>query len=148
MNVIDAPEFQLTRDVLAAKRKALAKSGYGNKPNATRPLTDAEEDLLWAQGFFGDDNPNSLLNGVWWLLSLHYGFRARHEQKQLKWGDVQYMVDQVTGAEGVVWAIERARKKKQGNVSENPRTFKPNIYSTGTERCSVKLHKSYRDHRP
>ena len=142
MNVIDAPEFQLTRDVLAAKRKALVKSGYGHKSNATRPLTDAEEDLLWAQGFFGDDNPNSLLNGVWWLLSLHYGFRARHEQKQLKWVDIQYMV---TGAEVVVWAIERAKKKKQGTVSENPQ---PNVYSTGTERCLVKLFKSYRDHRP
>ena len=56
VNVIDAPEFELTRNVLAAKRKALVKSGYGNKPNATRPLSDTEEDLLWAEGYFSDKN--------------------------------------------------------------------------------------------
>ena len=98
VNILVDPSFDLSRGVLSAKRKEHVKYGGGNKPNATRALTN-EEDILWSNGYFGDTNPDSLLNAVWWLLSIHYGFRARHEQRQLTWGDVKFEIDLVSGRE-------------------------------------------------
>ena len=44
-------EFETSRKVLAAKRKSLVqKAGKGNRPNATRSLTDDEEDKLFKSG--------------------------------------------------------------------------------------------------
>ena len=107
VNILVDPSFDLSRGVLSAKRKELVKYGGGNKPNATRALTNEEEDILWSNGYFRDTNPDSLLNAVWWLLSIHYGFRARHEQRQLTWGDVKFEIDLVSGREYIVWQTER-----------------------------------------
>ena len=38
-NIFEDEEFSRSRQVLAAKRKSLVQSGFGNKPNATRELT-------------------------------------------------------------------------------------------------------------
>ena len=78
VNILVDTSFDLRRCVLSAKRKELVKSGGGNKSNATRALTDDEEDILWSNGYFGDTNTDSLLNAVWWLLYIHYGFSAIH----------------------------------------------------------------------
>lgn len=42
--------FEKSRKVLPALRKSLVNNGMGNKPQATRALTDTEEDeemLVW-----------------------------------------------------------------------------------------------------
>ena len=51
-----------------------------------RPLSDAEEDLVFERGKFGDQDHEVLQRTAWWLLSLHFGFRARDESRKLKWG--------------------------------------------------------------
>ena len=59
-NILVQKEFQMSRKVLAAKRKSLVqKTGKGNKPNATRSLTD-EEDKLFKSGQFGVSSPEPL----------------------------------------------------------------------------------------
>ena len=45
-----APEFQMSRDVVEAKRTCLKKMGKGNKPNAQTALTEEEIAQLWEQG--------------------------------------------------------------------------------------------------
>ena len=42
---------------MVAKRKILVRQGKGNKPNATRKLTDEEEGKLFESGKFGDKDP-------------------------------------------------------------------------------------------
>ena len=65
----------MSRKVLAAKRKSLVlKAGKGNRPNATRSLTDEEEDKLFKRGQFGAFSPEALQRAMWWFLSLHFGF--------------------------------------------------------------------------
>ena len=49
-----------------------------------------EEDTFFEAGEFGDSNPVALQRTVWWLLSLHFGFRARDESRKLRWGDVSF----------------------------------------------------------
>ena len=47
-NILVDKEFEMTRKVLAAKRKGLVqKAGKGNGPNATRRVTDEEEAKLF-----------------------------------------------------------------------------------------------------
>ena len=47
INILKDNEFSKSREVLAAKRKNLVRQGNGNCPNATRELTEAEEDALF-----------------------------------------------------------------------------------------------------
>ena len=47
-------------EVLAGKRKNLVRQGRENCPNATRELTEAEEDTLCENGQFGVQDPKSL----------------------------------------------------------------------------------------
>lgn len=59
LNIIEGDGFKLSREVLTAKRRQLVvEHGKGNKPQATRELTEAEEDKLFACGEFGTINPH------------------------------------------------------------------------------------------
>ena len=47
-NILKDREFGTSRSVLAAKRKQLiVKHGKGNRPNATRPITDGDEETFF-----------------------------------------------------------------------------------------------------
>ena len=53
-------EFETSRRVLAARRKRLVNQDMGNKPCATRPLSNYEADKLYASGYFGTTSALSL----------------------------------------------------------------------------------------
>ena len=149
-NILIDKEFEMSRNVLAAKRKCLVqKAGKGYRPNATRTLTDDEEDKLFKSGQFGASCPEALQRTVWLFLSLHFGFRARDESRKLLWGDVQLQQDPVQdGSEILVWINERGTKTRKGQENGHQRAFQPKIYATGTDRCPIKFYKLFRDHRP
>jgi len=44
---------------------------------------DMENDL-WKRGFLGDDNPETLLNTVVYLLGLYFALRGRDEHRNLR----------------------------------------------------------------
>ena len=114
VNILKDKDFEKSRKVLAAKRKSLIhEHGKGNKPQAAMALEDEEEDALFEIGEFGDSNPVSLQRTVWWLLPLHFGFRARDESRKLRWGDVQLQQDK-DGEEMLVWLAERGTKTRHG----------------------------------
>ena len=50
INILRDNEFSKSREVLAANRKNLVRQGKRNCPNATRELTEAEEDALFENG--------------------------------------------------------------------------------------------------
>lgn len=88
VNILKDEEFSESRKVLVAKRRSLVfNHGKGNKPQAAQPLTEEYEDALFNSGEFGEENPSSLQKAMWWMLSLHFGFRARDESRKLRWGD-------------------------------------------------------------
>ena len=73
-------EFAKWREVLSARKRDLVViNAKGNRPQAARELTEDEADLLFETGQFGEDDPEVLQRTVWWVLSLHFGFRARDE---------------------------------------------------------------------
>lgn len=116
LNIFKDQEFAKSREVLVArKRQLVEKFAKGNRPQAARALTEAEEDLLFEKGLFGDHEPEVLQRTVWWALSLHFGFRARDESRKLKWGDIGLDIDPETGNEVVVWRAERGSKTRHGD---------------------------------
>ena len=135
--------------MLASRRKQLTKLGKGNKPNATRPLSNEEVDLLYSCGYFGSENPVSLQRTVWWQITKHFGHRARDESRQLKFGDIKIEKDPVTCTEYLVWITERSTKTRTGEKPMgNKRAFNPKAFSTGTYRCPVRIYKLFISHRP
>ena len=148
--LIQGDEFKLSREVLSAKRKQLVvEGGKGSRPQASREVTAVEEDKLFAEGEFGEHNPVALQRTVWWLLALHFGFRARDESRRLQWGDVSLENDPDTGNEMLVWKAERGSKTRQGqDKASGHRAFYPTAQATDNERCPVKYYKLFRSHRP
>ena len=140
--------FSRSRSVLAAKRKSLVKEGRGNKPNASRELTDEEEAKLLETGEFGNHNPLALQRTLLWFLSMQFGFRTRDESRKLCWGDIVLDVDAVTGREVLVCTVERASKTRQGLKGGRQRQFCPKAFATGTNRCPVLYYKLFKARRP
>ena len=66
-----------------ARRKKLKRDGFGGRPNATRSLSDDEVNELWEQGYFGTNSGVAVQRGIWWLLSIHCGWRGCDEARQL-----------------------------------------------------------------
>ena len=58
MNILKDDEFAFSRKVLKAKCKNLAVQGKGNRPSATRSLTEEEEEKLFQSGAFGGFSPS------------------------------------------------------------------------------------------
>ena len=70
INIIDGEKFKLSREVLSSKRRQLVvEHGKGNRPQAARELTEADEDRLFAFGEFGNSNPTALQRTVVWFPS-------------------------------------------------------------------------------
>ena len=147
-NVLKDNEFQRSREVLRAKRKSLVSQGKGNKPNATRALTADEEEKLFSVGYFGDNEPMTLQRTLWWVLSMHFGFRARDESHKLRWGDVQLTKDPETGNETLSWTTERGTQTRTGKENGHRRVFTPTAQANDTPKCPVLLYKKFRSHRP
>jgi hypothetical protein len=104
INVFKDQEFNKAREVLSAKKKEVVReNAKGNRLQAARELTVDEEDQLFRLGEFGDSNPEALQRTVWWLLSLHFEFRARDESRRLKWGEVKLCGDEADGGQSLVW---------------------------------------------
>ena len=110
--------------VLAAKRKNLVnKSGKGNKPHATRALT--EEEMLFQGGEFGMRSLEVLQRTVWWC-TLVFGKETKAES-----------------CVGVTWPPRRsrwwrgsaclARRERQKNP-KRPEKWSPEIISAHNPR--------------
>ena len=147
-NILKDQEFAKSREVLTARKRDLAvNNAKGNRPQAARELTKGEEDLLFQRGQFGEDDPEVLQRTVWWVLSLHFGFRARDESRRLQWGDIAIENNPVTGKQVLVWKAERGSKTWQGDG--HCRAFNPKAYATENEhQCPVHLYLKFASHRP
>ena len=149
INIREDNNFIKSRQVLASRRKQLTKLGKGNKPHATRPLTDDEIDHLYSCGYFGSDNALSLQRTVWWHITKHFGHRARDESRQMKFGDIVLETEFNTDKTYIMWITERSTKTRNGErPMGHSRVFNPKAYATETDRCPVKTFQKFVSHRP
>ena len=74
VNIVTDGSFEKCRNTLAAKRKELTTvHGLGNKPNATRELSEEEVDRLFEERYFSTATAQSLVNGIWWWIRSNTG---------------------------------------------------------------------------
>ena len=147
INLLKDELFKRSREVLSAQKKELVvRNAKGNHPEAARELTADEEDELFRLGYFGDSNPEALQKTVWWLLSLHFRFRARDESRRLKWGDVKLGNDPTSGNEFLIWEAERGSKTRHRDGHQ--RAFNPVAHANNNERCPIKFYKEFSKRRP
>ena len=84
--ILKDEEFKVSREVLKSKRRQLKKQGKGN--NATVALTNEDIERIFDENQFSTQDPDVLSRTMWFLLTLHFGHRARHEARQMKFGDI------------------------------------------------------------
>lgn len=126
--------MKTSREVLKSKRKQHRTQGSGNHLHATEALiTDDDIDSFFVQRQFGIDDPEVLFHTVWFLITLHFGHRAR-QARQLKLGDNALKVDDATQEEYLEWVTERRSKTRYGDENEQNRAFSPKAYVTGNQR--------------
>ena len=108
---------KLEKCCLLRERGVVSKNAKGNRPQAARELTHEQEDKLFRLDKFGASNPVALQRTVFWLLSLHFGFRARDESRRLKWGDVKLCRDPANNNQFLLWQSERGKKHAMAMAS-------------------------------
>ena len=148
LNILKSEEFKMSREVLKSKRRELRKQGKGNHPNATVALTNEDVERIFQQNQFGVQDPEVIPRTMWFLIILHFGHRARHEARQLKFGDIKLKKDPRTNEEYLEWAMERQTKTRHGDEHEHSRAFHPKAYATGDEKCPVHCYKQFVSRRP
>ena len=148
LNIKTDPSFVQSRKVLSARRKQLTQKGLGNKPLATRPLTDDEVQKLFSTGYFGIENPLSLQRAMWWKITVNFGYRARDEARKLKFRDLKLSTDE-NGLKYLEWDKERGTKTRTGEKhNSHQRAFNPKAVETPDEYCPIRIYEEFIKRRP
>lgn len=145
-SILRSDLFILSRNVLKTKCELLKKSGKGNIPNASCPLEENEIEIFWKNGTFGVNNPDSLLNTIWWVIGSGFCLRGRSEHHQLKVDSFSLHVDE-QGTEYLVFR-EGLTKTRRGEKHQGARKFIPRLYATGGDRCPIFIYKEFMKRRP
>jgi len=146
LSILIDREFE-GRKALEAKRKDLRKKRKGAKLQAAEALAEAEENTLWVVGGLGDTNPTVLLHSVWYLCTMHFGWRGVDEHRRVRYGDITWGVDS-EGGEYIELKIERGTKTRNGLEGQQNRAYNPTMYATESGRCPVKILNKYMSLRP
>ena len=149
-SLVSSAEFDLSRRVLQAKRKELKGCGMGNKPNQGKPLDDSTMDKLWEIGQLGLDLPEGLLNLGRFNNTTLLSFCSSHENRQLKWGDLQLAneINYLGQLKTVlIWTEQLSKTHTDG---KSCRKFVPKIYPNleNESRCPIKAYFKYKEVRP
>ena len=74
--------FAQTRAVLKSKFKK-----RGERKLTETPITDDEVEKLWKSDQLASSNPQSMINTLWLMNTIHFGMRTGVPNRNLKWGE-------------------------------------------------------------
>lgn len=139
---MDDKRFRLFKKVLERRRGELKEMGLGNHPHAAIPLTDEDIERCWESGAFGEEDPRTLQNTVYFFFSNAFGWRGRDEQAGVQWCDLT-LINEGTSDEHLKWN-ERGSKTRKGKGP--PRKFPTKLWAfqdseSHRERCPIALYK-------
>ena len=77
-------EFQMTLD---AEMKRLQSKRLGSNYKQAEPISEEEEDLLWAMELLGNHNPQALLNTMVFMTGLYFALRSGKEHRELRYNE-------------------------------------------------------------
>ena len=113
-SIVRDTEFLSSRKVLEGKARKLREQGMGKRPNKAKSLTKEEEEILWQNGQLGNQTPRSLINTMWWLVTMHFGLRGRQEHHDMMVEDFSIEKDD-DGVEFITFS-EGPTKTRQGGL--------------------------------
>ena len=147
-SLINDREFDKLREVLKSKQMDLKRAGKGNLPNKADPITDEEIEILWQRQQFGLHTPDSIINTLWFVNTVHFGLRAADEHRYMCWGDVTLRKD--SNKQEYLMFDERQTKTRSGANPRDVRTVTPKMWSKPEtpDRCPVQVYKKYAEKRP
>ena len=146
-SIIRDREFYNSKQILEGKARQLRENGRGKRPNAAKPLTLQEEEMLWEKGKLGNSSPQALINTMWWwLLTQHFGLRGRQEHHTMAVEDFEFGEDD----NGIAYVSfrENPTKTRQVGLHITRRQQLPKMFATGEKRCPISLFKEYLNRRP
>ena len=130
-------EFIQCNKILEGKARTLRENGKGRRPNASRALSNEEEEILWSTGKLGRSNPQSLLHTVWFMNMQHFGLRGRQEHTTMTMENFLFMNDE--NGEKYVEFLEDPTKTRYKGLHHKPQVTNPKMFAIGGERCPVEL---------
>ena len=145
-SIINGEEFLNSRKILDGKVCSLREKGKGKKPNNARPLTHDDEEVFWRHGQLGAKNPRSLLNTIWYFITIQFGLRGREDHHNLQVSEFKMETDEKGRA--YVEFEQGPSETNQGGLNFREKTIRPRMYATGGERCPVKLFQLFLSKRP
>lgn len=146
-SIVRGTEFYSSNLTSKGKAAVLRENGKGGRPNASKPLTNSDEEVLWNGGKLGTTDPETLIHTLWHFLTQTLGFRGRQEHKIAEIQDFQFSLDENQN-EYVEYNDCKPTKTRPGAIRAKRRPQRPRMHATGTERCPVRIFKTYLAHRP
>lgn len=131
--------FEVSRRTLNGKAIELREAGLGKRKNRADALTEDDEEALWNSGTLGGESPTSLNHTMFYMLSQQFGTRGCQEHNQMRIEDLKFVSNPQTGESEYVEWTEGLTKTRQGGLVKQDRRVPQKLFSTGTERCPVKL---------
>ncbi len=137
----------LAKNSITAKQKVLKEKGLGNRPNKADAISVEEEEILWNSQMLLD-NPQGLLNAMWYRIQNMCGQRGNEGARQMLWGDFELKSDE--NQNRYLEFNERATKTRSGADLSNVRDFPPKMWELPNtpERCPVNIYLEYTKRRP
>ena len=145
-SILRDPIFKQSQDVLEGKARQLRIDGLGKKPNATKPITNEEEDLLWESGQLGSDDAEILLQTLWFLTTQHFGLRARQEHHSMRMENFKKVIGE-NGTEYIEFH-ENPTKTRGSGLHPKVRVSVPKAFKIEGPRCLVTLFDKFVEKRP
>jgi len=77
-------KFKSIQNALDMVMKRSAAKGTGLEHRQATVISEAMEDVLWERGLLGDQDGQTLLNTMVYVLGLHFALRGRDEHRRLR----------------------------------------------------------------
>ena len=108
-------DFRMFKSSLDAEMKRLQRQGLGSKKRQAESLAMEEEELLWENGFLGDDTPKKLLDTMVFCNALYFALRSGSEHRQLRYKSSQIELVQ-NGDRPYLKYTEHISKNRPGGI--------------------------------
>ena len=131
--------------------KRLQSKGLGSKCKQAEPISEEEEELLWAKGLLGDHSPQALLNTMVFMIGLYFALRSGMEHRELRYNNSQIEVFHRDCERPNLLYTEDSSKNHPGGLRGRRvkrKVVKHHANIDNPKRCFVKLYQKYRDHCP
>ena len=151
LNIMKDKEFLENRMALNAAMSESADTGLVAGSNASEPIPNDEEDLLFESGILGASTPKHILNTAIYLLAVHTSVRGGAELRNLRAGESsQFRLEYQEGEEVLIYKETKA-KNYRGNATTLRRNPPPECiihHNTNHSRCCVCFYKKVIQSRP